>query len=173
MDGEWKRVEDWEIVEDDVVFLDSDRKEVGRKDIHQIISDFVEEQRISDDMEESTDDLPDHTDDKVKKLYQLLTQVARDKKWITYGQVADMLDINISNADERWRVLGKLMDKVNDIDVEKDRPLLTSLIVTETPEGMMAGEGFFTYARQKGLLSNENKRVFWAEQLKRSHEYWG
>lgn len=53
MDGLWSKVDSWEIdvKTDDVIFLDVNKRVLGRKDINEVIRDYIEKEDLNDKME--------------------------------------------------------------------------------------------------------------------------
>jgi len=102
-----------------------------------------------------------------QKLIPKLIEVASKESWITYEQVAEFLDIDLGNPDDRWQLLGKIMGDVNDETI-KEGYLLTSVIIHKKSfiEQTGPGKGYFALARNVGLLvGKEDERAFWRKQL--------
>lgn len=51
MDGLWKEVEFWDLVEGDVEFYDKDHNYLGSKDLNSIIESLIEVEQLNDEAE--------------------------------------------------------------------------------------------------------------------------
>jgi len=102
----------------------------------------------------------------VIKLKNKLIEVAQQESWISYGEVAEHLGIDLGNPDDRWGALGQLMAEVNN-DSLQEGYMLTSVIVHKGQIGRRTepGQGYFAMAMDVGLLKSENPFVFWGRQL--------
>ncbi len=67
---------------------------------------------------------------------------------------------------------GNLLGTVSQNEVNQHRPMLSALAVTVAGK---PGEGFFSFARQLGLLKSEDPQqetAFWEELKKQIYEIW-
>jgi len=105
-----------------------------------------------------------------QKLMPKLIEVASNESWISYSEIADFLGIDLGNPDDRWQLMGQVMQKVNDITVPQGY-LLTSVIVHKGRIGTRTepGDGYFLLAREVGFLTTENPFQFWGMQLQKCH----
>lgn len=105
-------------------------------------------------------------------LYEKLKQAARSRSVITYGDIALLVGVDISTSSGR-REIGRLIAEICAHEVQYGRPMLGSLVVRG--DTGMPGAGYFKGASRLGQFngrSNEEKRLFWAEELEKVYKYW-
>jgi len=99
-------------------------------------------------------------------VYEMLREVARAKGTIYYSQVALAAGVGPRN-------LGLLLGEVCSSEVRQGRPMLGSVVVRK--DSHMPGEGYFKSTQRMGKFqgsSEEDKRAFWVQELKKVHGYW-
>ena len=109
-------------------------------------------------------------------LHKRLIETAKAKKYLSYEEVADMCNLNLSNPDDKNHKLRDILDEINKFENESNRPMLTVVIVHKSPfknKMRMCGQGFFILARQLGKMKpNQTDEDFFIEELKRVQDYW-
>jgi len=119
----------------------------------------------------------DYSLSQVEKAHIFLKQIARDAELTTYGQIANIAELNLQNPDDHYNKLCKFLQAINDLDGNKEF-LITSLVTLAPRIGKerWIGEGFFDLAKDMKLLrrdaTHDGKRLFWREQVKKSHEFY-
>lgn len=102
-------------------------------------------------------------------LYEHLVMVARAGRTTTYGEVAELLGLEINNPQHRERMIRLLLDiACNESAV--GRPLL-SIVVVQAEIGY-PGRSFFLLARELGTNNCSDDRSFFSYELKRVHDFW-
>jgi len=101
-------------------------------------------------------------------VYQKLIQVAKARKSITYGELAQAADVS-ADGDDAMRVVGELLDAIADQEVTAGRPLLPIVVVSGRTN--MPGGGLFKYAKRKKLQKGDDMAFFVAE-LTRVYDFW-
>jgi hypothetical protein len=102
-------------------------------------------------------------------LYDHLVMVARTGSTTTYGEVAELLGLEINNPQHRERIIRLLLDIACNESAE-GRPLL-SIVVVQSEIGY-PGRSFFLLARELGTNNCCDDRSFFSYELKRVHDYW-
>ncbi len=93
-----------------------------------------------------------------------LVRVAKARRTITYGELAEKLHLGIARNTAHY------LNEVGEIEIANGRPLLTAVVGSK--EKRMSGEGFFALARQNRLSNNTDRRTFWENELRKVHDYW-
>ena len=104
------------------------------------------------------------------ELYELLKQVARAGDWIHYGDVAPVVGVDLTQADERNR-LSELLGDVSRHEYAAGRPLL-SVVVVLKDASPRPGPGFFKLARELAVHNDSDDVRFFATHLRAVHEEW-
>lgn len=111
-------------------------------------------------------------DELLRHATEVLTEVARGRGMITYGDLSRMLARRVPSTplDPHYGPMPHLLDEVNRHVRERqpDAPLLTALVVgadTNRPGG-----GFFKLAEDLGY-SVVDRDVFWAGQVEACHDW--
>jgi len=98
-----------------------------------------------------------------------LTEVAKRATVITYGDLGAIFGYDMKNPDERNQLYYQL-GEISWAEHDKRRPLLSSVVVHK--DDNMPGGGFFSLAKDAGLMKGNDKDVFFAQELNRLYEYW-
>ena len=101
-------------------------------------------------------------------VYEKLTEVAKGRKTISYGDLGQAADISLDN-DEGMKQLGFILDEIADQEIAAGRPLLAVVVVRE--DNNQPGAGLFKYARRKGLQKSDDL-TFFVTELNRVYAYW-
>ncbi len=103
-------------------------------------------------------------------VYQKLIEVAKAGKTTTYEAIADMLEMNADNPEERYEI-GRILSEISCQENAGGRPMLSAVVII--PDIGYPGKGFFLLARDIGAMSSSiDDRSFFAAELKRVHQYW-
>ena len=106
----------------------------------------------------------------MKAVRTQLTEVAAKRGMTTYGEIAAMIALDLTNPAERNRLAG-ILDDISRDESAAGRPLLSVVVVNS--ETQMPGGGFFTMAKSEGHLKPGQDRLeFFALELKRAHDHW-
>jgi hypothetical protein len=101
-------------------------------------------------------------------VYQKLVQVAKARKSIAYGELAQTADVSI-DGDDAMKVIGDILDAIADQEVAAGRPLLPIVVVSGKTN--MPGGGLFKYAKRKKLQKGDDL-TFFATELRRVYDFW-
>ncbi len=105
-------------------------------------------------------------------IYEHLKQVARNGETVAYSDIARLIGLDMENPGDRVR-LSHILGEISTEECKNGRPLL-SAVVTYLGENE-PGSGFFDMARDNGLYTGHTEMenlAFFAQELKRVHEYW-
>lgn len=107
-------------------------------------------------------------------LYEKLIQLAKDGDLAAYSDVAPLIDLDMSQEQDRDIIAKKLGD-IADHEEAADRPMLTALIVHYGNDNN-PGEGFFAKAVELGRYNGSRdplrRLTFWANQVRDIYECW-
>ncbi|WP_456464538.1 hypothetical protein [Persephonella sp.] len=113
------------------------------------------------------------------EIEKALIKLAKKRKTITYSQLA--LCINKKSAEklpERGNALGSVLSKYLHIlcenYVRNGKPMIGSLVVSKKTG--MPSEGFFRFAQKLykiDLKNDDQKKIFWQNELKRVFKEFG
>jgi hypothetical protein len=101
-------------------------------------------------------------------VYDKLVQVAKARRTISFGDLAQVADMMLDNRDDT-KMLGLVLDNIADQEVRQGRPLLPVIVVSETNN--MPGARLFKYAKRKKLQQTDDV-TFFAAELRRVYDYW-
>ncbi len=105
-------------------------------------------------------------------VYEALKQVARSGSVTHYGAIAPLAGVNLNTGRGR-REMGCVLAEVCRSEAQQGHPLLGSVVVRK--DSQMPGKGYFRGAQILGKFhggSDEDRRAFWLQELKRVHAYW-
>lgn len=117
------------------------------------------------------DNYPDYETVDYHVAYGELIQAARAQGTVTYQQLAQALGLP-THGNYMGNRMGGILGAVSLNEFNQNRPLLSAVAVTVNG---MAGKGFFTLARDLGLLDSddpETERAFWEEQKRLCYQIW-
>lgn len=97
---------------------------------------------------------PDPAD--VERLRALLERARRERRTLTYLQVADALRVE---PPQRIHKTARLVELLLKADVQADRPPLAALVVSKVRGGLPA-PGFFDRARRLGIYAGGDPTRF-------------
>ncbi len=107
------------------------------------------------------------------RVYALLTEAARYRGLVTYGQVAELMGlppIGSNMARKTGMMLGLLVER----EIACGRPMLSAVAVSST--NRQPGPGFFGIAEDQGRLKKDasaaEKRAFWEAERDRVYDEW-
>ena len=106
-----------------------------------------------------------------EEIYKLLIELAKNKKFITYGKLAEKFNIDLRNVYEREHKFDEILDEINKHEYDNKRPLLTVIITNKDTK--MPGKGFFRVAKEYGLKKEgQTDEMFFIEEVNRVFDYW-
>jgi hypothetical protein len=99
----------------------------------------------------------------------VLKGAAEKKKLVTYGQLANVAGLELSDPDQRWHGLGYLFEVLNNFSRAEHGVMISSIIVNDKDH--KPSKGFFVYAWTLGrwnpkeqtpekFLESEQEKVF-------------
>lgn len=99
---------------------------------------------------------------------------ARLKLLAPYQESGAQVGLSMANHDHR-RTLGQLLGRINQYEVDADRPMLSAIVVYTGAEDLV-GSGFFNYAESIGMLgpnaSRDEQQDFHAAEVRRVLDFW-
>jgi len=104
-----------------------------------------------------------------RDIYERLKEVARARRRITYGEIAPMAELDMSNPADRNEIAA-ILDAISSREYHEDRPLLSAVVVRS--DTGYPGKGFFTLAQELGIYDGSDDLAFFVQELARVHEYW-
>jgi len=102
-------------------------------------------------------------------IYERLKEVAKSRRTITYSELAPLARLNMSNAPDRTEI-ARILDEISNYEYDHGRPLLSAVVIRKDTN--LPGSGFFTLARELGLLTGDDKDGFYRDELNRVYEIW-
>lgn len=114
---------------------------------------------------------PDYETVEYHLVYSELIHAARHRGTVTYQELAHVVGLPLV-GNYMGKKIGAILGAVSQNEVNYGRPMLSAIAVTTKG---IAGPGFFTLARELGLLSSEDTRDeldFWEEQKHRCYQIW-
>ncbi len=107
-------------------------------------------------------------------VYEKLKEIARARSVIPYQQVGNLIGLDMTNEEHRYRI-GQLLDEINRTLASEDKPMISAVVVRR--ESSIPGSGFFQCARNLGKLTgpdDEDTRLrFFRDELQAVYDYWG
>lgn len=98
-----------------------------------------------------------------------LVRAAQYRGTVTYQEIAPIMNLRIVGAYMGVEV-GQLIGEISEDEVQARRPMLSAVVVGTSGE---PGPGFYTLARQLGLLKpDDDERKFWRAQLDAVYQTW-
>jgi hypothetical protein len=102
-------------------------------------------------------------------LYERLCDVARRGQVTRYSEVAPLVGLDMSDAEDRDRI-SVLLDEISRHEHAEGHPLLSAVVIHM--DDNIPGNGFFTLASQLGLFRGGDRFVYFVEELRRVHDHW-
>jgi hypothetical protein len=102
-------------------------------------------------------------------IYEHLKKVASRRQTTTYGQIAPLANLDMSSEADRGEI-GRILGEISEAEHKARRPMLSAVVVRSgdgTP-----GQGFFWLAKDLGIYDGGDEEAFFAEELKKVHDYW-
>ncbi|MDX1626887.1 MAG: hypothetical protein R3323_10260 [Wenzhouxiangellaceae bacterium] len=106
----------------------------------------------------------DDVETQLARLRAILERARRERRTMTYLQIADALELE---PPKRIHRVARLLERSMKRDVEADRPPLAALAVSRARAGPLPAPGFFDRARRLGLYAGDDPAVFHASLLDR------
>ena len=109
-------------------------------------------------------------------VYEILLRLARERKTITYKDLAHEAGVPDADKPYIWfSYLPGLLDEINVVEKEADRPLLSAIVVRK--EDGLPGDGFFFNLTARPYLvpagaTKEEKRAVHGQELKQVYKTW-
>ncbi|MCY3718339.1 MAG: hypothetical protein OXG07_02125 [Anaerolineaceae bacterium] len=121
-------------------------------------------------------DFNEFADKSIGLVYEVLLRVAKERKTITYRELAHEADVPDAEKPYIWfSYLPGVLDEINVMEVEAGVPLLSAVVVRK--EDGLPGDGFFFNLTARPHLvpagaTEEEKRAVHKEELLRVYEAW-
>jgi len=103
-------------------------------------------------------------------IYEKLKEVARARRLITYGEVAEVVDLDWRKNYGKCRQIFVILKRICADEVRQGCPMLGAMVVGKRSN--IPGEGFFTSARKLGFFQGDDKLAFWTGERERVYDYW-
>jgi hypothetical protein len=106
------------------------------------------------------------------ELYAKLKDVAAREDVVYYHQVAPLVGLDMSRAEDRNR-MADVLDEISTFEHRQGRPLL-SVVVVQAETGR-PGKGFYKLANRLGLYSGKsdlNEMEFFVSTVKQVYATW-
>lgn len=103
-------------------------------------------------------------------IYDKLRSVANGRGTMTYGEVAPLASLDMSDPADRNQI-AQILGEISTYEHEQGRPMLSAVVVLH--DSGLPGQGFFTLARELGELDRDDELAFFASELERVHHHWG
>jgi len=112
-----------------------------------------------------------------QEIYERLQEVARRRNVVYYSEIAPLAGLDMSLECDRAEI-GCLLGEISTCEHEHGRPLLSAVVVhkpdPQSEESLGPGQGFFTLARELGLMApDDDEDDFWQHELRRAYDHWG
>ena len=102
-------------------------------------------------------------------LYHQLIDIARCAKTVTYNELAALVGLDVSKAEDREELI-RVLEDIAYRENGEGRPLLTAVVVrSEVP---YPGKGFFVLARELGFNQFDDERSYYEYELKKVYAFW-
>lgn len=102
-------------------------------------------------------------------VYDKLLSVAKARSQITYTELGNVADLDVSLAGQ-IDLLVQILDEIALHEIKAGRPLLP--IVVMRADIQMPSKGLFKFAAKHGLLKDKDEMKFFAVELARVYEAW-
>jgi hypothetical protein len=113
------------------------------------------------------------------QVRDFLISIAKLKKFITYGELADQFNLVREDKHQAWiGILEEWMGDINKFEIDNGRPMISAIIILSKDKRDInklhnCGNGFYSYARELGLLKKgEDPQIFWAKETAKIFDYW-
>lgn len=103
-------------------------------------------------------------------IYEKLKSIAKDGQTITYGEIAPLVNVDLSKQEGRNR-LSWILGEISEFEQENGRPMLSAVVIRKGYGD--PGSGFFNLAQELGVYGGADNNAFFVNELKIVHEYWG
>lgn len=114
---------------------------------------------------------PDYETVEYHLVYSELIVAARRRGTVTYQELAHVVGLPLVGNYMGSRI-GNLLGAVSQNEFNRGRPMLSAVAVTSNGN---PGDGFFTLAKELGLLESadkETQRAFWLSQKQQLYRIW-
>jgi hypothetical protein len=104
-----------------------------------------------------------------ERVYDTLVATARERKLITYTELGQAADLDVSDSGQLDQLV-RVLDGIALADIRANRPLLAAVVIRAdrgTPS-----KGFFDFAKKHGLMKRQDDMGFFATELKRVYDAW-
>lgn len=105
-----------------------------------------------------------------KEIYDKLKAVAKAGQVTHYSEVAPLAGLDMSLQEDRNKI-ASILDEISTSEHNQGHPLLSALVIHKHDN--IPGQGFFTLAKRLGLQKQEDNFLFFIQELRRVHDYWG
>ena len=104
-------------------------------------------------------------------VYVRLTQAAKERRFLSAKDLAAAINLSLTDS-KGLNKISVILEEIADHELASGRPLLAAIIVSETNN--MPGNGFFDYAKRKGLMKakDKDKLAFFLQEAKKVHDFW-
>jgi hypothetical protein len=104
------------------------------------------------------------------QLYERLTEAAKRRGLIAYGELEPLLGLNMDNPNDRARI-GQLLGGISRHEVRNGRPMLSSVVWHKDMSG--PGRGFYNLGTELGRVrGGEDELVFATRELNATYAEW-
>ena len=104
-----------------------------------------------------------------QQIYERIQEAARRGTITHYGDIAPLAGLDMNLPEDRYEI-GAILDEINRHEFALDHPMLSAVVVHK--DSLIPGQGFFTLARELGLLVGNDRDRFYIQELRRVHDYW-
>ncbi len=108
-------------------------------------------------------------EDDVRIIYNKLKEVARNQGITNYSDVGNLIGLDMDTEYGRIRI-AQILDDINIYENEKDRPMLSSVVILKN--GDRPGLGYFKCARGLGKYQGGDDLTFFLEEVKKVYKIW-
>ena len=107
-----------------------------------------------------------------ERIYEALQRVAREQRITTYKDIAPLAGLDMRRPNDRKK-LTAILGAIAVFEHQQGRPLLPVVVVSR--EDNRPGKGFFTLARELGLLEGDDEATelaFFCQEVAKVHATW-
>jgi hypothetical protein len=111
-------------------------------------------------------------EDRPRRILAMLTEAARNKKTLAYGDVLESVGLQYSEATDREKFKRDLREAARQSELYSRGLLISALLVFRTQH--MAEDDFFVVAKELGMFTpgRDSKTVFFREHVERIFQYY-
>ena len=112
------------------------------------------------------------TSDRPRRILAMLTEAARNKKTLAFGDVVEAVGLTYADGEHRQMFTKDLREATRQSELFAHGVLISALLVFRTQ--YIADDDFFLMARELGMFTpgRDSKTVFFRDQLERIFRYY-